>query len=519
MSSSPEQRAGDTLARMSLAQKVGQVYMLGFDGTARGAANRALIHDLHLGGVTLFARNIASAQQLAELTRELQSAADPVPLFIAVDQEGGLVVRVTRGATVFPGNMAIGATGEPTFARAIGEASALELRAMGVNMDLGPVVDINTNPRNPVIGVRAFGSRVDLVERCAVEAIAGRQSRGVSAVAKHFPGHGDTSTDSHRELPVVPHTLSRLQAIELKPFEAAIHAGVDGIMTAHVAVPAIEPRAHLPATLSSRVLTDLLRRRLGYQGLILTDALDMRAITRDRDLAEASVEAFEAGADLLLVAGIDAESRRRGVDGPPLLLAAVRAGRIAEARLDASVIRILSTKARRGAALEPDPSVLASGAHRALALDVARRAVTLHRDDASLLPINPEARILVVEPPSLTSDVVDESTDASLLNAIRHFAPAAVGVEWQAAAAAARSADVIVLATFDLVRGEQQQRLAQALSASGRPVVGVSLRGPYDAPLVPHIGTWLTVYGDRLIHLQAAAEALFGHLTPRGRVP
>jgi beta-N-acetylhexosaminidase len=519
MSTSAEQLARDILARMSLEHKVGQVFMLGFEGTVLDAANRALLTDLRLGGVTLFARNIASGQQVAQLTADLQRAAGRVPLFIAVDQEGGLVVRVTRGATVFPGNMAVGATGDPTLARRIGEASALELRAMGVNMDLGPVVDVNTNPRNPVIGVRAFGSRVELVDQFAVEAITSRQSSGVSAVAKHFPGHGDTSIDSHRDLPVVPHALSRLQAIELRPFQAAIRAGVDGIMTAHVAVPAIESRPDVPATLSSRVLSGLLRQRLGYTGLILTDALDMQAITRERELAQASVQAFEAGADLLLIAGTDAQVRRRAAEAPSMLLAAVRAGRISEARLDASVVRILSTKARRGVGRRPDPSVLAGEAHRALALDVARRAVTLHRDDARLLPLDRAARILVVEPPSLTSDVVDDVLDASLLNAVRRRAPAAVGVEWQAAAAAAPSADVIVLATFDLVRDEQQQRLAADLGASGTPVVGVSLRGPYDASVAPRIGTWLTVYGDRPVHLQAAAEALFGLLTPLGRIP
>ena len=218
---------------------------------------------------------------------------------------------------------------------------------MGINMDLGPVVDVNTNPLNPVIGVRAFGSSFDLVERCAAEAVAGMQSEGVSAVAKHFPGHGDTSVDSHRDLPVVSHPLSRLQSLELKPFEAAIRAHVDGIMTAHVYLPAIEPRADLPATLSWRVLTELLRQRLGHRGLILTDALDMWAITQERGVATAAVDAFEAGADLLLVAGIDAENRQHAAEAPTALLAAVRAGRITTARLDASVARILSTKARR----------------------------------------------------------------------------------------------------------------------------------------------------------------------------
>jgi beta-N-acetylhexosaminidase len=523
----PEQIAQQTLAKMTLEQKVGQVFMLGFEGTSLNDANRALIGGLHLGGVTLFARNIDNAAQLAQLDHDLQTVADPVPLFISVDQEGGLVVRVTEGATIFPGNMAVGATGDPALARQVAEASAQELLAMGVNMDLGPVVDVNTNPLNPVIGVRSFGSTVDLVSQMATEAVAGVQSTGVSAVAKHFPGHGDTSVDSHRDLPVVPHPLERLQSLEFKPFQAAMQAGVDGIMTAHLYLPRIEPQQNGPATLSKTVLTGLLRDQLGYQGLVLTDALDMDAIKKDRTAAGAAVDAFEAGADLLLIAGITADDRMHLGDGPPALLAAVQSGRISEARLDESVLRILEAKARRGvlpgaaaAPPVPDASVLNSPEHRALALDVARKAVTLQRDDAGLLPLRPSQQVLVVEAPAPTrSDVVDDTLAGNLLDAVRQFAPSAVGASSRNAVSAAASADVIVLGTFDLAQSDAQQKLARDLAATGKPVVAVSLRGPYDAAVATQIGTFVTVYGDRPVHLQAAAEALFGKLLPAGTVP
>jgi beta-N-acetylhexosaminidase len=514
LSLTPEQVAQQTLARMSLDEKVGQVFMLGFEGTALDDSNRALIQGLHLGGVTLFGRNIENATQLAELDRELQSVADPVPLFISVDQEGGLVVRVTDGATIFPGNMAVGATGDPRLARQVAQASATELLAMGVNMNLAPVVDVNTNPVNPVIGVRSFGSQVDLVTRLSSQAVQGVQSTGVSAVAKHFPGHGDTSVDSHRDLPVVSHSLERLHSLELLPFQAAIQAGVDGIMTAHLYLPAIEPQQDLPATLSHRVLSGLLRDRLGYQGLILTDALDMNAIKKDRGAASAAVDAFEAGADMLLIAGVDDDDRMRLGDGPPALLAAVRSGRISEARLNASVLRILTAKARRGIlsgavppATVPDASVLNSRDHRALSLAVARQAVTLQRDNAKLLPLNITSRILVVE------------TTGSLLDAVRQFAPATYGASSLGAIQAARAADVVVLGTFDLAQSPSQQKLADDLAATGKSVVAVSLRGPYDAAVAMRIGTFLTVYGDRPVHLQAAAEALFGKFTPTGQAP
>jgi beta-N-acetylhexosaminidase len=508
---------------MSLEQKVGQVFMLGFEGTTLNASNRALVHGLHLGGVTLFARNVDTATQLAQLDADLQTIADPLPLFISIDQEGGLVVRVTDGATIFPGNMAVGATGDPLLARKVAEASASELLAMGVNMDLAPVIDVNTNPVNPVIGVRAFGSDASRVSDFGVQAIQGLQSSGVSAVGKHFPGHGDTAVDSHRDLPVVPHPLERLQALELLPFKAAMQAGVDGIMTAHLYLPAIEPKPDLPATLSKTVLTGLLREQLGYPGLILTDALDMDAIKKDRTAAEAAVEAFEAGSDFLLIGGITAEDRAHLGDGPPALLAAVKSGRVSEARLDASVLRILEAKAKRGilpgVAAPPggaNATVLNSPEHRALALEVARKAVTLQRDVGSLLPLDVSSRVLVIVPDAPTrSDVQDDQLASSLLDAVRRFAPSA----FTGSPNAATNADIIVLGTFDLAQRSSQQALARALVKTGKPVIGVSLRGPYDADAAPEIGTFLTVYGDRPVHLQAASEALFGRLTPTGRVP
>jgi beta-N-acetylhexosaminidase len=525
----PEDVARQALARMSLDQKVGQVFMLGFVGTSLNDSNRALIQGLHLGGVTLFSRNIDSGPQLAQLDRDLQTIADPVPLFISADQEGGLVVRVTSGATIFPGNMAVGATGDPSLAGEVATAEASELLAMGVNLELAPVVDVNTNPLNPVIGVRSFGSDPDRVSEMATQTIDALQGSGLSAVAKHFPGHGDTSVDSHRDLPVVPHPLSRLESLEFLPFQAAMRAGVDGIMTAHLYLPAIEPQQDLPATLSKTVLTGLLRERLGYQGLILTDALDMDAIKKDRGAPEAAVEAFEAGADMLLIAGVNEDDRAHLAEGPPALLAAVRSGRVSQARLDESVLRILTAKAKRGilpgavdAPIRPNPSVLNSPEHRSLALDVARKAVTLQRDAAGLLPLSSSQRVLVVEARAATrSDAVDDQLASNLLDAVRQFAPSAFEATSRTAVDAARSPDVgvIVLGTFDLAQNPSQQTLANELAATGKSVIGVALRGPYDASAANEIGTFLTVYGDRPVHLQAAAEALFGVITPTGTAP
>lgn len=526
------------LERMTPEQKVGQVFMLGFEGTTLTPDNRALVQGLHLGGVTLFARNVVDPVQVSALTRDLQSIADPVPLFISADQEGGTVVRITDGATIFPGSMALGATGDVGLARRVAEAQARELLAIGVNMNLAPVVDVNTNPRNPVIGVRAFGSDPAAVARFGAATVEGLQGAGVSAVAKHFPGHGDTSVDSHLDLPLVPHPTERLARTEWPPFQAAMRAQVDGIMAAHLALPAVEPRRDLPATLSRSVLTGLLRDRLGYTGLILTDALDMGAIKRSRSAAEAAVQSFEAGADMLLVAGILQEDRDRLAEAPRALLEAVRSGRIAGTRLDASVLRVLETKAKRGllpgggqAPPRPSLDVVGSSEHRALALDVARRAVTLVRDEARVLPIPAGARVLVVAPEMGGRTLAEDDTAAPGLAAAIRRAGGAARVEVVAvepvpsagsavrAARLAQDADVVVLGTYDLARSTEQQSLARALASTGRPVVGVALRGPYDASAAPEIGTFLAVYGDRPVQLAAAAEALFGSLVPAGTLP
>jgi beta-N-acetylhexosaminidase len=253
----------------------------------------------------------------------------------------------------------------------------------------------------------------------------------------------------------------------------------------------------------------------------------MDAIKKDRSAAEAAVQAFEAGADMLLVAGITAEDRALLGDGPPALLAAVRSGRVSEERLDESVLRVLEAKLRRGivpgavaAPVVPDAAVLNSAQHRGLALEVARKAVTLQRDESHLLPLLRERKVLVVVPDAPARSLAeDDELASSLLDAVRQFAPGAVGSAPRGAVDAARGADVVVLATYDLAQQPQDQALARALLATGKPIVAVSMRGPYDAAAMPSIGTFLAVYGDRPVHLQAAAEALFGALTPGGRAP
>jgi beta-N-acetylhexosaminidase len=284
-------------------RRIGQRFMVGFDGHTASADVKHLIRDLGVGHVILFARNVAEPEQVAELVRELQSVArdarHDLPLLVAVDQEGGRVARLREPWTLWPPQRAIGRAGSEELARRMGEALAFELSACGIRCDFAPVVDVDSNPKNPIIGDRSFGEDPDLVGRLGAALIRGLQDGGVAACAKHFPGHGDTDVDSHLALPVVEHSRSRLEDVELRPFRMAIEAGVATIMTAHVVVRELDP--DVPATLSPHVIDALLRRQMGYDGVIVSDDLEMKAVAAHWTPADAAVRAMQAGCDILPV--------------------------------------------------------------------------------------------------------------------------------------------------------------------------------------------------------------------------
>lgn len=487
---------------MSLEQRVGQVFMLGFAGTRVDDRTRRLLATVAPGGLTVFERNVVDGPQLRDLCADLQSLAGPVPLFISIDQEGGLVVRVKSGATVWPSSMALGATGDADLVQRVAVATGRELRAMGVTMQLGPVADVATNPANPVIGTRAFGGSAEHVADMVARTVFGLQSSGVSAVAKHFPGHGDTALDSHIDVPIVRHTRARLQKLELVPFARAIAAGVDAIMTAHVICPALDAGDAVPATLSRAILSGLLREQMGFSGLIMTDALDMGAIRQcGLSVAEAAVRAFEAGADVLCVAAIAPDDLDRIEEAPAALLEAVRVGRISAERLDASVRRILDVKARRATPPvgDDDVQILGSAEHRALALEAARRAITLVRDRDGLLPLRPDVRLTALD--------LDRDAD-DLLGAVR-----AMRTETELGAVA------VLAVRQGAGKVETVRQAVDELTRRNVGVVGVALRGPWDVAALTEIGTVVAAYGDRPVHLRAVAEALYGAFTPTGRDP
>ena len=332
-----------------------------------------MAREFSLGGVVLFSRNIEAPEQVAELSIDLQGLTSDSPLWVSVDQEGGRVARLRKPFTEWPPMAVLGRSGSVDLASRFAAALAAELRAVGITLDYAPVLDIHTNPKNPVIGDRALADDADLVARLGEAIVRGLQDNGVAACGKHFPGHGDTSVDSHLDLPLVEHPPDRIRRVECVPFRAAIRADVAFIMTAHVLVPALDEER--PATLSSRIVQAILRDELGYRGVILSDDLEMKAIARAYEIPEAAVQAVAAGCDALLVCSGDA-----GVQAATLeaLVHAVEDGRIAYSRIEDALKRLRHAKERFLAApvgtgrAQRLQHVLGCDAHQRIAEEMSR---------------------------------------------------------------------------------------------------------------------------------------------------
>ncbi len=528
-----------TLASMTLEQRAGQVIMVRAFGEyyAADAAQRRVLIDmvesLELGGVVLFrSQAYEAAALIADLQRTAASFGQP-PLLVAADFEWGAEFRV-GGAVPYPTAMAVGATGDVEAAEWMGRASGRDARALGVHWIFAPVADVNSNPRNPVINVRSFGENPDQVGRLAAAFVTGAQSSGAMATAKHFPGHGDTSVDSHIDMPVLRVDSQRLQAVELAPFRDAIEAGVASIMTAHLSVPAITADEQLPATLSHAVLTDLLRNQLDFKGLVVTDAMEMGGINRHWWSGQAAVQALAAGADMVLLPPFPDAVRGAIVRG-------VESGALPAERLEAAVRMVLQYKARLGLHLGPDATSLADLPHRfapasdALrAEEVAAAAVTLLRDRRGILPLDARDRhrVLVVGI-SDTDTAVDVTTLSSALRAslgdvtTRSIDGRTSGDDAAALMAEASRAGVVVMAVRARVRSNQeqialpdkQQRYGQMLSSLDVPVILVALGSPYVVSAFPDAGAAVAAYGWSQPLQRALAAALTGTRGWSGHLP
>jgi beta-N-acetylhexosaminidase len=534
---------------MTLEQQIGQLLMVGFPETTPSADVLDLIATGHVGGIVFFARNIASARQTFELTSSLQAAAraaqHPAPLLIALDQENGVVWRTGTATTHFPGGMALGAIGSEEIAEAIARATGEELRALGITMNFAPVVDTANNPANPVIGVRSFGADPALVGRLGAATVRGSQAAGVIATLKHFPGHGDTAVDSHLGLPVLPFARERLQRLELPPFRQGIAAGAEAVMTAHVALPAITGSSETPATLSADVLRGLLRHELGFAGVIITDCLEMNAISEGIGIADGAVAALRAGADIVLVSH-RADRQRAALAA---IAAAVRRGDLSPDAITVAAERVLRLKQRlpsweqlpdaANAATLAALNVLTTPEHAHLAEDAYARSITLARDETGQLPLAlaGAGRMLVVaqQRTHLAGAIEGGFNPDDLVAALRHRfggRVAEVGLsEIPAEASAAdleglrqraSQAEVALLATCNAHRAENianAQAIVRSLLDAGRPVIGVAVCEPYDAAALPQVGSWLASYDFTPPALDAVARLLAGDVAPSGRLP
>jgi beta-N-acetylhexosaminidase len=501
------------VAAMSLPEKVGQLLVPSVPGATAADGGATLVRKYHLGGVIYFSGNIRTASQVAALSAQLQHAATSqqagVPLLIGTDQEGGIVSRLGSVGTLFPGEMAAGATRDPAEVSAQEQATGSELRALGINLDYAPVADVNVDPANPVIGIRSFGSQPGLVASMTKAAVTGFHAAGEAATAKHFPGHGDTGTDSHSGLPVIHHTRAQWWRIDAPPFEAAIRAGVDEIMIGHIEVPALDNSGQ-PASLSGKIVTGLLRDTLGYHGVVVTDSLQMGGVLDGHTGAQAAVMAIEAGCDQLLMP----QSVPVAYNA---VLSAVRAGKISMARLDASVTRIVTLKMARGLFAHPAAAPGAgldvnTPARQAVAREIANGSVTLVRNRPVATSPAGKARPVLPLPPGQKVFVTGPA-GSDLSAALQAVLGSGRVV------ASPRAAGVVVVATLDARDDAAQQRLVAAMDASGKPVIVVATGAPYDLGLFRAPAAAVATYSDTAASMAATAAVLAGQRAPTGRLP
>ena len=531
-----------SLTHMTLDEKIGQLFAVwafgGFLSTESPDYRELLsdVEDKHIGSFAIqtqgSATGIVTSQvyPTAVLVNTLQSHAK-VPLLVAADFERGTAMRVEEGSS-FPHSMAVAATGRPQDAYAMGKITALEARAVGVPWIFAPDADVNSNPDNPIINTRSFGEDPERVSEFVAAFVRGVEENGGLATAKHFPGHGDTSTDSHLDLPTVTVDRAHLERVELAPFRAAIAAGAGSIMTGHLAVPAIEPDPNIPATMSTKISTGLLRTEMGFEGLVVTDALDMGGVTVRYPPGEVAVRAILAGADVLLV--------------PPVLDAALEAvrdaaasGRIPMTRIDEAVTRVLRAKAKLG--LYKSKLVDLGGiAHNfdrpefdRTALDIADRGVTLLRDDQHILPLDATKpqRVLLVA----ASGDVDPYPGGNLENEIRWRLDSLGTVRMDTRFTRASAAklpppdryDVAIAAIFVSVTDrkgsiglpDDQAAVVDRLIAAGKPVIVACFGSPYVIERFPSAKTWIAAFSTVDVAQRAVGRALFGQVAIGGRIP
>ncbi|RJL32749.1 glycoside hydrolase family 3 protein [Bailinhaonella thermotolerans] len=565
-----DRQIAEKIRRMTLEEKVGQLFLANVYGETADTTNPAdvtanqtlygpdvrngndLIAKYKLGGLVYFrwSNNLNEPAKIARLSNGLQRAAlaqpAKIPLFISTDQENGVVYRLGDPATQLPGAMALGATRRPADAFASYAVTGRELRALGVNQDYAPVADVNVDPSNPVIGVRSFGEDPKLVSDMTAAAVRGIRSTGLASAIKHFPGHGDTVNDSHNQVPWIHHTREEWREIDAPPFAAGIRAGTDMVMTAHVVMPKLQSDCDEvtkagcdPATLDPEILTGLLRGELGYDGVVVTDALNMKGVREQYGDERVPVLALKAGVDLLMM--IDTTTDTVSLDvAYNAVLKAVRSGELTERRIDESVRRVLKLKKDRGL-FRGDPYVdegraaqrLGTRAHVAVADHVSGHSVTLVRDDAKALPLAAAGKkFLVTGYRNVVNPTVLATPALHLAEALKEQGAAAdlhetgttpARADIDAAVAKANASDAVVVTTVNATgtgaSATQQRALVEALIATGKPVIVVGSRNPYDINALPGARTFLASYDWSRSQMRATARVITGKTRPTGKLP
>lgn len=510
---------------MSLEEKAGQVMMGFFRGEKVSPALESALGEVRPGGVILYdsTGNIVSPQQVAALVSSIQEtarSADCLPLFVAVDQEGGTVNRLKRNVTVFPGNMALGAAGDPVLARASARITAHELRILGITANFAPVTDVQSNPANPVIGTRSFGSDPALVALLGTAMVAPMAQEGVLCVAKHFPGHGNTSVDSHAGLPTDSHPRSVLEKINFAPFAAMIKAGVPAVMTAHIVMPDLDNGNPLPATLLPRTYS-ILREQMGFSGLAITDSLGMKALSRYWTIDETAVLALQAGADLLVFGADPGHEPEEQVLVHRALVSAVKTERIPMARLDEAVKRVLLAKDSLGILDDPSPRPdslheLASPESLALSEAIARRSLTLAWNRFNPFPATGKSA-----PRALLWPLEKTDQAWALVEACPHLQPiflplSPASSDVQAILEILKGVEPVLVWAQNLDKFPAWKDLARSLG--GRALL-LDTGSPYGLGLCPDAGAALLTYSDSGASLKALGSFLAVPWAPAGKLP
>ncbi len=526
----------------SAAALAGVRFLRSFDGLEPGPGILAAIREGRASGVTLFrARNVSTPGQVRALCAALQAArpaGDP-PLVIGLDQEGGQLQAVGDGATAWPGNLALGATGSEELALRAGRAIGAEVAALGGTLVYAPVCDVLQRSSATPLGTRPFGDAPGLVARMAAAMTAGLQEAGIAATLKHFPGHGSAAADSHKALPVVSHDVAELREIELPPFVAGIAAGARAVLPGHLAVPALTGSAAIPATISRPILEGLLREELGFRGVAISDALDMAGASHHAGLGGTIGAAVEAGMDLMLL------NHPRGVEEAAFesLRRAIATGAVDRRRAEEARARIMALRSHLAETAQPPLAVVGCAEHVALAREIAEASVTLVRDPAGIVPLTvaagamaragtagPAGRVAIVAP--VAADLTPAETSSylriGLADALRDRELAVdefttpldpTPVEVAAVVSATAGHSVTIACTFDAVSFPGQVSLVSELAQPSRRVFAVALRSPYDVALYPASVASACTYGIQPPQIEALADALMGRIRFAGRLP